>query len=49
MRYMMMHKNDPNTEAGVLPPPDLVQKMGQFIGEHLQSGRFLDGAGLAGS
>jgi hypothetical protein len=49
MRYMMMHKNDPNTEAGLPPPMDLVQKMGQFISEHLQHGRFVDGAGLAGS
>jgi hypothetical protein len=49
MRFMMMHKNDPQTEAGVPPPPELVQKMGAFIGEHAQSGRFIDGAGLAGS
>lgn len=49
MRFMIMHKNDPQTEAGNLPPPELVQKMGAFIGEHMQAGRFLDGAGLAGS
>jgi hypothetical protein len=28
---------------------ELVQKMGAFIGEFAQSGKFLDGAGLAGS
>ena len=49
MRFMMMHKNDPQTEAGLPPPPELVQKMGAFIGEYAQSGRFIDGAGLAGS
>jgi hypothetical protein len=49
MRFMMMHKNDPETEAGKLPPMEIVQKMGEFVGEHLQTGRFLDGAGLAGS
>jgi len=49
MRFMMMHKNDANTEAGILPPMELVQRMGAFIGEHAQAGRFLDGAGLAGS
>jgi hypothetical protein len=49
MRFMMMHKNDPQTEAGQPPPMDLVQKMGAFIGEHVKSGRFVDGAGLAGS
>jgi hypothetical protein len=49
MRFMMMHKNDPNTEAGLPPPMELVQKMGAFIGEYVPSGRFVDGAGLAGS
>ena len=49
MRLMMMHKNDANTEAGLPPPMELVQKMGAFIGEFAQSGKFLDGAGLAGS
>jgi hypothetical protein len=49
MRFMIMHKNDPRTEAGLPPPMEIVQKMGQFIGEHAQAGRFLDGAGLAAS
>ncbi|MGE0547500.1 MAG: YciI family protein [Kofleriaceae bacterium] len=49
MRFMMMHKNDPQTEAGKLPPLELVHKMGEFIGEHAKAGRVLDGAGLAGS
>jgi hypothetical protein len=49
MRFMIMHKNDSHTEAGELPPMELVQKMGQFIGEHAQAGRFVDGAGLPGS
>jgi hypothetical protein len=49
MRVMMMHKNDPNTEAGKPPPMELVQKMGAFIGEHAKEGRFIDGAGLRGS
>jgi hypothetical protein len=44
-----MHKNDPNTEAGLPPPMELVTKMGAFIGEHLSTGRFVDGAGLSGS
>jgi hypothetical protein len=47
MRFMFMHKNDPQTEAGVLPPVELVHKMGEYIGA--QAGRFVDGAGLAGS
>jgi len=49
MKILMMHKNDPATEAGQPPPQEIVQKMGAFIGEHLAAGRFVDGAGLAGS
>jgi hypothetical protein len=49
MRFMIMHKNDPQTEAGQPPPMELVTKMGAFIGEHAKAGRFLDGAGLSGS
>ncbi len=49
MRFMMMHKNDPNTEAGLPPDMDLVHKMGAFIGEHAKAGRFIDGAGLGAS
>jgi len=49
MRFIMMHKNDPATEAGQPPPMELVHKMGAFIGEYVRTGRFLDGAGLKGS
>jgi hypothetical protein len=49
MRFMIMHKNDPKTEAGELPPMELVEQMGAFIGEYAKTGRFIDGAGLAGS
>jgi len=49
MRFMIMHKNDPQTEAGQPPPMELVTKMGTFIGEHAKAGRFIDGAGLNGS
>ena len=49
MRFMIMHKNDPQTEAGQPPPMELVTKMGAFIGEYAKAGRFIDGAGLSGS
>lgn len=49
MRFMLMHKNDPKTEAGEPPPMELVEKMGAFIGEYAKTGRFIDGAGLGGS
>jgi hypothetical protein len=49
MRFVIMHRNDPNTEAGVPPPMELVHAMGELIGEYGKTGRFVDGAGLAGS
>jgi hypothetical protein len=49
MRFMIMHKNDANTEAGNPPPMELVHKMGAFIGEYAKTGRFIDGAGLGAS
>lgn len=49
MRYVVMHKNDADTEAGRLPPMKLMDDMGAFIGEYIRSGRFLDGAGLSAS
>jgi hypothetical protein len=49
MRFMLMHKNDPQTEAGQPPPMELVQQMGAFIGGHAQAGRLIDGAGLGAS
>src|SRR5262245_16598027 len=49
MRFMIMHKNDPQTEAGHPPPMELVTRMGAFIGEYAKVGRFVDGAGLSGS
>src|SRR5450432_140342 len=49
MRFMIMHKNDPRTEAGEKPPMELVQKMGEFIGGHAKAGSLIDGAGLGAS
>ena len=49
MRFMIMHKNDANTEAGLPPPREVVTKMGAFIGEYASTGRFIDGAGLGAS
>jgi hypothetical protein len=49
MRFMIMHKNDPKTEAGEKPSMELVQQMGELVGEYAKTGRFLDGAGLGAS
>jgi hypothetical protein len=46
---MIMHKNDPSTEAGNPPPMDIVHEMGAFVGEQVKAGRFIDGAGLGAS
>ena len=49
MRFMIMHKNDPSTEAGNPPPMEVVDKMGAFIGECAKAGQFIGGAGLGAS
>jgi hypothetical protein len=49
MRFMIMHKNDPQTEAGQAPPMELVTRMGAFISEYAKKGQFAGGAGLSGS
>jgi hypothetical protein len=49
MRLMMMHKNDPKSEAGEMPSKELIHEMGAFIGEFAKTKRLLDGAGLLGS
>jgi hypothetical protein len=49
MRFMIMHKNDPHTEAGEKPPMKLIQEMGALVGDYAKDGRFLAGAGLNGS
>jgi hypothetical protein len=49
MRFMVMHKNDAHTEAGEKPSPELMARMGEYIGEHVRKGQFLDGAGLGPS
>jgi hypothetical protein len=49
MRLMIMHKNDPHTEAGEKPGPELMAKMGEFIGEHARRGSLIDGQGLGRS
>lgn len=49
MHFLIMHKNDPKTEAGEKPTMEIVTQMGALMGEFMQSGRFVDGAGLSGS
>jgi hypothetical protein len=49
MRFMVMHKNDSHTEAGERPGPELIARMGEFIGEYARKGQFLGGEGLGAS
>lgn len=49
MRFMIMHKNDPGTEAGHPPSMEVVHKMGAFVGRYAESGKLIDGAGLGAS
>jgi hypothetical protein len=49
MKFMMMHKHDKRTEAGLKPPPALIAAMGDLIGGMAQAGKLLDGAGLGAS
>ena len=49
MRFLMMHRHDAKTEAGLPPPMELVSKMGAFMGEYAKTGRLIDGAGLGAS
>jgi hypothetical protein len=45
MRYMIFikHKQD---YRGQVPPPELLKAMGEFVGAHFKSGKFLDAGGL---
>ncbi len=46
MRFLCMHKVSPEDEAGTPPSQELMEGMGQLIGEAVKSGRFLEGDGL---
>ena len=49
MRFMMMVKSDAASEAGQLPPAELMGKMDAFNGEMLKAGVMLAGEGLKAS
>lgn len=46
MRFIVMHKVDPNMEAGGPPSQGIIQEMGGLVQDSLQRGIFLNGAGL---
>jgi hypothetical protein len=46
MRVMVIVKATKDSEAGVMPTPELLQQMGKFNEELIKAGVMLDGAGL---
>jgi hypothetical protein len=46
MRFMMIIKANADSEAGVMPPPEVFEEMGKFNQELIDAGKMLDGAGL---
>lgn len=49
MRFMVIRKADEETEAGVLPTPELFDAMGRYNEELIKAGVLLDGMGLMAS
>jgi hypothetical protein len=49
MRFMIIVKATADSEAGVMPPPELLARMGAFHEELARAGVLLDGAGLRAS
>ena len=46
MRFMVLVKANPESEAGKMPSPELLAEMGKFNEELIKAGVLLDGAGL---
>src|SRR5262245_2378689 len=49
MRFMILHKTNPQWEAGAIPSPELIARVGALIGELVRSGRLETGEGLRAS
>lgn len=45
-RFISMHKSDASTEAGALPTPEFMERMGKYMEEFGQTGKLLGGEGL---
>ncbi|WP_437782841.1 YciI family protein [Sorangium sp. So ce1097] len=46
MRFMIMHRTDAQTEAGALPSPEFMARVGQMVGDLAKTGVLRDGEGL---
>ncbi|MDI3290685.1 YciI family protein [Polyangium sp. 15x6] len=46
MRFMIMHRTDAQTEAGAMPSPEFIARVGQLVGDLVKTGVLRDGEGL---
>jgi hypothetical protein len=46
MRIMVMHRVNESMETGAKPSAEIIERMGELMGEGFASGRVVDGAGL---
>jgi hypothetical protein len=49
MRFIIMHKTNPHWESGAIPSPELIARVGGFLGELSKTGRLDSAAGLRAS
>jgi hypothetical protein len=49
MRFIIMHKTSPHWEAGAIPSPQLIARVGELIGELARGGVLLGAEGLRAS
>jgi hypothetical protein len=49
MRFIIMHKTNAQWEAGAVPSPELIARVGTLMGELARSNTLLDAAGLRAS
>jgi hypothetical protein len=46
MRFMIMHRTTPHWEAGAIPGPELIARVGKMIGDLAESGALRAAEGL---
>ena len=49
MRFMVLVKASPASEAGEMPSPEMIEKMGDYNNQLIAAGVMLDGGGLRAS
>src|SRR5262245_4117597 len=49
MQFIVMHKTEARWEAGAIPDPELIARVGKLVGEFAKAGVLLGGEGLRAS